>query len=71
MTESDHPDHPDHPDHSNPSQAARRRAPQRVIIGGVGALRLTLAEVVSVARERAEVALAPGALEIVPHGKSS
>ena len=62
MTESDHPDHPDHPNHP---QAARRRAPHRVIIGGVGALRLTLAEVVSVARERAEVALAPGALERV------
>ncbi len=56
MTEPDHPDHPDH------SQAARRRAPQRVIIGGVGALRLTLAEVAAVARAGAEVALAPGAL---------
>jgi histidine ammonia-lyase len=49
----------------HPKTAQHSRTPQRVLIGGVGAQRLTLAEVVSVARERAEVALAPGALERV------
>lgn len=50
-------------DHPKTTQRARGR--QRVLIGGVGAQRLTLAEVASVARERSEVALAPGALEHV------
>ncbi|HZC05505.1 MAG TPA: histidine ammonia-lyase [Ktedonobacterales bacterium] len=49
----------------HPKTTRRSHAHQRVLIGGVGAQRLTLAEVVTVARERAEVALAPGALERV------
>ncbi|HEY7849888.1 MAG TPA: histidine ammonia-lyase [Ktedonobacterales bacterium] len=54
MLETDHPKTARHP-----------RAPHRALIGGVGAQQLTLAEVVAVAREHAEVALAPGALERV------
>ncbi len=45
-------------DHTSP-------ATHRVLIGGVDGARLSLADVVAVARERAEVALAPGALERV------
>lgn len=49
----------------HPTPARRTHSGHHVRIGGVGAQRLTLAEVVAVARERAEVALAPGALERV------
>src|SRR5487761_676232 len=50
-------------DHPTPAKQPNDGQPVR--IGGVGAHRLTLAEVVAVARERAEVTLAPGALERV------
>ncbi|HEX8996462.1 MAG TPA: histidine ammonia-lyase, partial [Ktedonobacterales bacterium] len=50
----------DHPHTTRPT-----RDGSRVLIGGVGAQRLTLADVVAVAREHAEVALAPGAVERV------
>ncbi|HEX8732265.1 MAG TPA: histidine ammonia-lyase [Ktedonobacterales bacterium] len=49
-------------DHPTPTHHARAR---RVRIGGEGAQRMTLGDVVAVAREGAEVALAPGALERV------
>jgi histidine ammonia-lyase len=49
-------------DHPTPTRRHRER---RVRIGGVDAQRMTLADVVAVAREGAEVALAPGALERV------
>ncbi len=49
----------------HPKTARHAHAPRRVQIGGVGAQRLTLAEVVAVAHGQAEVALAPGALERV------
>ena len=49
-------------DHPTPTHRHRER---RVRIGGVGAQRMTLADVVAVARAGAEVALAPGASERV------
>ncbi|HET9109404.1 MAG TPA: histidine ammonia-lyase [Ktedonobacterales bacterium] len=49
----------------HPKTTRHSRTHKRVHIGGVDAQRLTLAEVVAVAREGAEVALTPGALERV------